>query len=582
MVQSIADYAKKNKLRPTDRLELSWQIMYQLMTNQLISSKDISNQQHITQQPTYNKFKQGFTALMLKNLPIWMDILDHQFNDPIYDNNIKVMHFNKLIDTKQMQKDLNSAAQRVMTQLTIPQKRWDRSLRRPYRKISKKYFVQDIDIIPTHDKVKREYNKSTKWIISNQLFAASTMDLQHASIELLPGKHVSMINIILLQLATPTIFNKMQLLDIYERAPLFRDRGKIITQEEMTYYANPANVRIKKIAYNVCQIKTAHDAFALGNGKNIELATMTNVSIPFMASTPHNCDVVAAQDIGKEGRKSLFQFVQNPGIEALLLQTVGCFHPITNQIINVQVTSPADTHASQFGMASSSFAGRSGHLYTTATKNEVFDICNVVPLSRTAANVSELWENIIKDVWTPELEEWIQQKYPNDEINQYNVWAKCCQDGYSSLKAKLNTKTDLFSIILSPWLAASSVYGKGIDGLHSILNLPTLTTKYIILFAYDEYGEMKQNDPNKISEQQIDHHIKHCIRIKSSFPKQNRQRGGVKLFGNNVRLLISNWNHLMLLVECDCGYQPFVNSPLRIVYFSVNVMRICTTKQKKI
>ncbi len=84
--------------------------------------------------------------------------------------------------------------------------------------------------------------------------------------------------------------------------------------------------------------------------------------------------------------------------------------------------------------------------------------------------------------------------------------------------------------------------------------------KYYLLFGYDVYHEMKSNDPDKMNDTEINKHIFECIKLKGSFPKKNRSRGGIKLFGNNIRLLIGSWDQLKLLIKCDkCKWDPWKN-----------------------
>ena len=100
------------------------------------------------------------------------------------------------------------------------------------------------------------------------------------------------------------------------------------------------------------------------------------------------------------------------------------------------------------------------------------------------------------------------------------------------------------------------------------LNIPNIVSKYIFLFAFDEYAEMKSGDEHKLTEDEILRHLEHCMKLKNSFNKSNKETAGIKLFGNNIRNhLIKSWNHLRKLIECDrCNYNPFIKRPLSLSF----------------
>ena len=94
--------------------------------------------------------------------------------------------------------------------------------------------------------------------------------------------------------------------------------------------------------------------------------------------------------------------------------------------------------------------------------------------------------------------------------------------------------------------------------MHSELNIPSIVAKYYLLLAYDVYNGLESTNDDKMSEDEISTHIYKCIKLKCSFPSGNKANGRVKLFGNNIRLLISDWKHLNKLIECcDCKFNPF-------------------------
>lgn len=520
------------------------QILFILFTGVLIPTQDLTQYHNgkFNAHQHYPGFIRSFIWFSKKFYTIWCDIVEQQIKGSEWQRDQwNITYMNALFPISEINEQFLNAAQVIKQQFVIPETRWDKLLRPPLQSIANKFFYGIIKIIPSFQIVQERYIQSTKWIITNQIFAASTLELCQATMNNISGQYTEINNIILLQLITPTIFSKMKLLNIYEKDKLIKE--------------------------NLCKYKFIHDGYSMNNARTIELLTLTNVSIPFMGQTSSNCDVVGAFDIGKEGREKLFQVLQIYGIQLLLLGTIGTFHPITNSIIHFQISRPADTHATQFSIGSPSFSGGSGHLYTTHAKKDVYKIHNVCPINRTALHVNERWNSCMDDNWD-KIQAYADKHFPNQQIDRHNLWMKC--EEFDKLKAKIREFTNDYSYVRSPWLIAACIYDFGTDGLHGEMNVTAMVAKYCILASHDLYAEELNSC---LTADQINHHIYKCIKLKCSFPTTNRQKGGIKLFGNNIRALISDWNKLKRLVQCDkCSFDPFQHKFSAYINTCINLL----------
>ena len=274
--------------------------------------------------------------------------------------------------------------------------------------------------------------------------------------------------------------------------------------------------------------------------------------------------MAAAYDIEHENRRRLFWLLQMQGAASLALSLFGLAHPITNKPVHFQITKPADTTATQFLIGVGSYKSGSGHFFTTHPKEKVYKINSVAPISTTARHIEENWKRFISGNWPNIHKNYIQKHYDSeiaDDINEHNIWMKCEQPEFKRLNEHIRKRTNVYRHCKSPWLFAWPIYSVGIDGLHSELNIPSIVAKYYILYAYDTYGNMSKTDPDRLNEQQILQHVLKCVKLKCNFPSgSDKGNGKIKLFGNNIRAMIGDWDNLYKLIECDnCSYNPFKN-----------------------
>ena len=456
MIKQVAQFSQQYLLRWQDKALFILQILFILFTGSFICTKDLKkyHQGYIHQHIHYKRFIQGFILFAKQFYKIWCDTINEQIHGRKWKKdqwNLTYLH--ALIPISEINEMFLNSSLQIKQQFIIPEVRWDNYLKLAIQPIADRFFFGLIKIIPCHDAVQQRYLQNTQWIITNQLYGASTLQLCESTIDKLSGEYTEFQNTILLQLAMPRIFNKMKLLNVYQKTI----NGKIIKE-------------------NLCKYKFIHDGYSLNNGRTIELFTLTNVSIPFMGQTSSNCDVIGAFDIEKEDRTKLFKALQIYGIQLLILGTLGSFHPITNRPIHFQISRPADTHATQFSIGSPSFSGGNGHLYTTHPKSEVYKINHVCPINRTALHVNHNWRSSINHYWH-KIQAYENTHFANEDIDKDNIWIKCGQ--FDKLKAKLREYTNEYCYMRSPWLIAACAYDFGIDGLHGEMNITAIVCKYI-------------------------------------------------------------------------------------------------------
>ena len=162
---------------------------------------------------------------------------------------------------------------------------------------------------------------------------------------------------------------------------------------------------------------------------------------------------------------------------------------------------------------------------------------SIICPNRTSTMLIQIGKNLFSGNYSPKLKI-LQETFAEENINQHNLWIKC--ESNPKLNAYIRDLTNSYSYVKSPWLLPSSIYLTGIDGLHCELNIPSIVAKYYILFAFDFYSTVETNDSEKMSEEEISNHIFKCVKLKCSFPSGNKAHGRVKLFGNNIRVLISD------------------------------------------
>lgn len=537
MVQSVGDFRQYHELSGKETLRFALQLLFILFTNILLKTNTLQTRKlQIHKNPRYKYFIKGIVAFSIEFLAIWLDVVKEQLKNKA--NEFNIQYLNAVIPISKINELFLQCCVIFLKEFHMPKKRWNNYLHKRFKNICDQYFFKQIIVIPRYEIVYSRYVQSTKWILTNQIFAAETLDLVNNTLISLNGVYTDLPNLILTQLITPNIFNQMSFLKIEETE-------------------NPGNIIVDHLA----KYKLTHDAYNMKNGRSIELVTLTNTSLPFMGQTVNNCDVIAAYDIEHENRTRLFHLLQTQGAASLALQLFGLGHPITNKPIHFQITKPADTTATQYLIGAGSFKAGSGHFFTTHSKEKVFKINNVAPICSTAPHVEHNWNEFIVGNWDKIYEKYIKKNYKEfaDDINKHNIWMKCEENGFERLKAYIRTRTNAYGYCKSPWLFAWSIYSVGIDGLHSELNIPSIVAKYFILFGYDTYSNMSKTDEDRLTEKEILHHVLNCIKLKCNFPSgTDKSYGKIKLFGNNIRALIDDWGNLYKLIQCnECSYNPF-------------------------
>lgn len=377
----------------------------------------------------------------------------------------------------------------------------------------------------SYDKVNDKYREECGWVKPMQPCFSFGRCVGDSSLPLfigqLKGKIVSIIQILIVQMSTSTIYESMHFLLVI----------------------NGSNGVIKWQL--LIKIKIHRDGFqySLKKRRNI-LITLTNCSIRNFGCTRNNCDVIGLFDCD-ENRYNLACISQKIQIEALWISIFGlpCIHTGMNLgalIVQTEDTGSLEKAVGKPGSTSHwrwvmSRFGRNvhhaNHLYVHAG------------ISLGCALVNNQWRRFQKDQLHPfYLKLGLDKKFIH--LCEFN---KCKENKYIEENAKkfekiaefINTRKYQNYGCISDWYSLCTIYSIGIDGFHCCLRVCNHTAKNIILFAIDyndwinkaENSEIRQTNHGpfypRLSLQQILHHFRVCCEVPFYYDEKNPSRSKV-------------------------------------------------------
>ena len=401
------------------------QLLFGVLAGIHILFRDITSQ--TSRICNHSAFIKRFALFLFMFSPVSWKVVDVHLTEPEWTvRDMSHVYLYKLLPIKQINEACLDAAETLYKKMNFSEEKWNDILRPPFTYISDKFFGNQIKIIDSFEVVRKRYETTCNWICSRQPCGTTSLDIATAELHHLSGQYTDIQSVILLQLCCPAIFDLMNLVTVFERDSRFDiNGGAIVSQKEVGHYTDPAT-NSKIIAENMALFKLQNDAHSLKNGRSIELVTLTNASIHYLGCTPYNCDVVGAYDIGQENRLGLMQSLQIHGLNSLLIQTLGIFHPITNKVMHCHLAKPCDTGGGQYLVGSDGMSGPNGHFFTTRSKIEVWDMKNVVPIDRTSVHVNAEWKRFIMGNWNNNIKPWIEKNIRTEEvITPDTLWIAC-------------------------------------------------------------------------------------------------------------------------------------------------------------
>ena len=392
----------------------------------------------------------------------------------------------------------------------------------------------------------------------------------------LEGMYFSILQSIQLQLCTPTIRHCMQFRQMHVVQPP---------------YARQLNQRFIVFDYGII-LELCTDGFSLKGGRAIQLATLTNLSIPGAENSIEASDIQYLADLGEDRfTRSLVQ--QTSECEIDLLRRAGMVDIATGECIYPIFVQGEDSKSLQLCLGRGGPRSKSRLIFTRIDASELTTKWKTMfaPICFDAHGAHARWNSFYwstllpKVLNTPSWNCLIPQLIPftktkscphiSQHRTQYEIAYKWL---LGALKNAGLQNTD--------WLCAESIRAKNYAPLHGSLRVPIHCLKWYHLYVleYCEWIKLTANaefrianhgrNYNASSSHFILKHIRVCLNIPFGYDPDSPSKSRIAAEGGWRRKL---WTHLEDVVWCSkCGFRPWKGSPIEpyITVFWVSLIEI--------
>ena len=335
----------------------------------------------------------------------------------------------------------------------------------------------------------------------------------------LNGKYVSILETILMQLSTDSIFDSMQFLSVEDRLGF-----------------------IKWVAMMKIKIHRDGFVFNLGSRTNM-LIIFTNCSIPNGGSS-RNCSCIIALINSDEDRFTLSLISQKVDMELLYLNILGVVCPRTGRNVGIVCFNVEDTGSLEktFGKDCASGAYRWHLSVQNKIKHHYQWFTYHLPISVDIKLADDVWQHFDDTFLVPYLQTnnttlTMEHKHLCEFNKSYsNPIVQEHAEAFKKIRKKINASKASNHGFIGNWHGAKSIWTFGADGLHLVLRILNHTTKKIILFSLDyckflrsnrEYVAKNHPDVSNyqiLEQNQILSHFKNCCKVPFHYDPNNPGR----------------------------------------------------------
>lgn len=442
---------------------------------------------------------------------------------------------NQLFSVTKFQKELGVMNQKLRYGCRISRKKWTHRIAPIFANLTNmlngplagRFRTGGLHMVRGKNHVEEVYRVNSDVYIPHQQHAV----MPGGGVAEIPAAHFPMLNLLQLQLSTPSIRDSMHFLRI-----------------ETTETAD-ANMFIGEhclVGEYCIIIKVCRDGFVLQLGRMMEMTIMINCNVRGLCNSKQLGDIVSLASV-HENATNLYLLCQQVDKEMLLLQVFGVPDPVSGQLVKIICFNQEDSSSAEKGFGRPG-ANQNGKWMWDKFGNKLhLDKWEQFhcPLSMTAAYAERGWRRFCTEKFT----EYCRNKNIQPDRAQFEH-AEQFEDydrkkkEYRLAQNYIATHFKDYGFSKGAWNRAVGQRQSGMDPLHQVMRVIILTFKHmgVALLQYhlevqedDHEAQRKRNHGDTAAEQlskfsleEILHHYHNHVHLDLKYNKDDPGRSKVK------------------------------------------------------